>query len=301
LTGLPAGKYTLVASQSGYSFTPANHIVTIPPSVTEQNFNIQTPDGMVFIEQGEFQMGCDPNHNGGFDCELDELPLHTVYLDDYFFDINEVTNDQMAAFLNSRGSNACTGYECVDLDDPDLRISYTGGQYVVDSGYGNHPVVEVTWYGANAFCTENGKRLPSEAEWEKAARGTSMRAYPWGDEAPTCSLANFYDYYGTGDFCVGDTKSVGSYYPSGASPYGVLDMAGNVYEWVKDWYLDTYYSSSPTNNPTGPATGTYKVLRGASWYTYDRYLRAAYRNYSYPYLSYIDFGFRCASSSTPGE
>jgi formylglycine-generating enzyme required for sulfatase activity len=254
------------------------------------------PGDMVSIPAGNFQMGCDPYHNGGHSCDYDELPLHQVYLDAYYIDKYEVTNDQMAAFLNSRGSNDCDGTECVDLDSSYLRISYTGGQYLVDSGYGDHPVVEVTWYGANAFCTENGKRLPTEAEWEKAARGTTVRAYPWGDSSPTCALANF-------DYCVGDTAPVGSY-PSGASPYGVLDMAGNVWEWVADWYLSSYYQSCETgcSNPTGPVDGNCKVLRGGGWYYYDGSLRAAGRDGTYPGISYgnNNYGFRCVGSAPPG-
>ena len=114
----------------------------------------------------------------------------------------------------------------------------------------------MTWYGANTYCSENRKRLPTEAEWEKAARGTSVRAYPWGDGGVNCTLVNYYG-------CIGGTAAVGSY-PAGASPYGVMDMAGNVWEWVNDWYLDGYYSSSPYSNPLGPLTGTYRVLRGGT-------------------------------------
>jgi len=299
LTELPVGSYALTPSQIEYSFTPLNRSVNLPPSASSQNFtrqSIVTPGEMISIPAENFPMGCHSDHNGNYSCSSDELPLHTVYLDAYYIDKYEVTNVQMAAFLNSRGSNVCDGYKCVDLDDPYLRISYTGGQYVVDSGYGNHPVVEVTWYGANAFCTENGKRLPTEAEWEKAARGTTVRAYPWGDNAPTCGLANFWD----GKYCVRDTAPVGSYL-SGASPYGVLDMAGNVWEWVNDWYLSTYYSSSPANNPTGPASGTYRALRGGSWIRLAYDLRTAYRDYYDPSGSVSYGGFRCGGSSAPGE
>jgi len=251
---------------------------------------------MINIPAGEFQMGCDINHNGGYLCITNQLPLHTVYLNAYYIDKYEVTNDQMAFFLNSRGSNDCDGYECVDLDNYFSRISWNGSQYVVDSGYDNHPAIEVTWYGANTYCTENNKRLPTEAEWEKAARGTTVQAYPWGDSVPTCALANFWDYYGTGDFCVDDTTSVGSY-PLGASLYGVLDMAGNVWEWVNDWYSSSYYSDpSAGNNPPGPGTGDYRVSRGGSWGTYPNGLLVAYRGFDSPVNTGSDYGFRCASS-----
>jgi formylglycine-generating enzyme len=250
---------------------------------------------MVPIPEGNFWMGCDPNHNGGYSCYSETLPLHQVYLDAYSIDKYEVTNDQMAAFLNSRGGNDCDGYKCVDLGDSDLRISYIGGKYVVDSGYGDHPVVEVSWYGANAYCAENGKRLPTEAEWEKAARGTTVRAYSWGDNAPTCALANFWP---SGGACIGDTAPVGSY-PLGASPYGVLDMAGNVLEWVNDWYSSTYYSSSPPSNPMGPDGGEgyyYRVMRGGAWdFSADQML-VALRNRHLNYFTESCFGFRCVQS-----
>ena len=207
----------------------------------------------------------------------------------------------MAAFLNSRGGNECDGNDCIKLGASGIRIKWNGSQYVVDSGYGNHPVVDVTWYGANSYCTENNKRLPTEAEWEKAARGTTVRAYPWGDNDPTCALANF----NTGDlnYCVGSpdyTAPVGSYL-SGASPYGVLDMAGNVWEWVYDWFSEDYYASCETgcSNPRGPATGDYRVFRGGGWNAIASNQRTAIREYSTPDDYFRTIGFRCSSSSTP--
>ncbi len=210
------------------------------------------PEGMALIPAGEFLMG---SNDGG----SDEKPVHSVYLDAYYIDKYEVTNEQFSKFLNEKGNQGEGGATWVDIDDEDCLIEYKNGKYQPRSGYENHPVVEVSWYGARAYAKWAGKRLPTEAEWEKAARGGLIgKKYPWGDSIDS-SKANY-------DENLGRTTPVGSYPPNN---YGLYDMAGNVWEWVSDWHDYNYYSSSNSyTNPQGPNGGSYRVLRGGGCYTF---------------------------------
>jgi formylglycine-generating enzyme required for sulfatase activity len=222
----------------------------------------------VKVPAGEFLMGS-PDGEG----QDDEHPQHTVYLDAFWIMQTEVTNAQFA--------------RCV----ADGACSAPNNSRWQDATYADHPVTYVDWNQANSYAQWAGGRLPTEAEWEKAARGTDGRTWPWGEEQPAESLANCCDF-------VNDTVPVGSY-PAGASPYGALDMAGNVWEWTADWYDSSYYGQSPTQNPTGPTSGQFRVLRGGSAWDDAEYVRVALRIRGIPDFRLRDGGFRVASSS-PG-
>ena len=230
----------------------------------------------VLIPAGEFLMGCDINNTAEPFCRRSESPLHSVYLDAYYIDKYEVTNARYRACVAAGG--------CQELE---IKRSWTRRTYYDNPDFAEYPVVTVEWFEANAFCQWAGKRLPTEAEWEKAARGSSdTRKYPWGDSLPNCTLVNGKD-------CRGDTMQVGSH-PDGASPYGVMDMSGNVWEWINDWYGEHYYEVSPSSNPPGPETGVYRSLRGGSWSATQDNTRVAHRSSGYKESRLYGTGFRCA-------
>jgi formylglycine-generating enzyme required for sulfatase activity len=278
----PTPALTIVPSNPS-AYTPT--ITSTPTSTfTPEPIEIATREAskdnmvQVYIPAGEFSMGLD----GGND---NEKPMHTVYLDEYWIDQTEVTNAQYALCVAAG--------DCEKPMDLELQPS----SLFIDKKLADHPVVFVDWNQAKAYCTWAERRLPTEAEWERAARGTDGRIYPWGVDFDGTKV-NYCDVNCWGSWKdssnndgYGTTSPVGSF-PDGASPYGALDMAGNAYEWVLDWF--SLYTSEYQNNPIGPVSGNEHVLRGGSWGDDRHHLRTVIRT-DEPSDFRRDFiGFRCA-------
>ena len=239
---------------------------------------------MALVSSGAFEMGS----NYGPE---DEAPIHTVTLDNYYIDQYEVTNSQYSVCKNEDICDSTT-------DTSAYESSYSRRSYYGNPEYADYPIITVNWDEANKFCEWRGARLPTEAEWEKAARGgLEGNHYPWGDEAPLCedgarNGARFDD----NDACNNtDTGKVGSYSPNG---YGLYDMAGNGWEWVSDLYSESYYINSPANNPTGPKEGQYPVIRGGSWNSSFEHLRVSDRLFNDIKSGSFNIGFRCVRTDT---
>lgn len=237
-----------------------------------------SPDEMIVIPAGEFIMGSDTGPE-------DERPAHRVTLPAFRIDRLPVTNAEFAAFLNAKGPG--TAVRWYDHDDADARIRLRGGRWVSDAAYENHPAVEPTWAGAREYCAWRGKRLPTEAEWEKAARGTDGRRYPWGHEAADRTRAQFAAGWNA-------TASADGF-PAGASPYGVLDLAGNTWEWVSSLYRS--YPYRPDDGREDLAASGVRGTRGgghdssADEITTTQRGRTLSRN---PRAGHHNIGFRCA-------
>jgi len=234
---------------------------------------------MVSVPAGEFMMGCDPDKD--FFCAFTSSEQqHNIIVKAFKIDKYEVTFQRYQKCVS-------TG-KCLP--------PATGGALNYGwEGVDKFPVNGVTWFQAKAFCEWEGKRLPTEAEWEKAARGTDGRIYPWGDEAPSCEYAVMdranAGYLGCN---TGNTMDVGSK-PKGASAYGAMDMAGNLWEWTADWYDENYYAISVAENPTGPETGHYRTTRGGDFFSRQGYELRSTSRFPYEPSDYsIAIGFRCA-------
>lgn len=272
------------------------------PAESDTPDNDGLPPGMVLVPAGEFSMGC--NTEVDQECNDEEYPYHQVYLDAFAIDIYEVTVLQYAECVN-KGSCSSEGLNMPYWDNHDLP------EFVWACNWGTkrvkHPINCLDWNQAVAYCAWKGKRLPTEAEWEKAARGTDGRKYTWGNKgfADVTMVANIADATlksEHGDFFTwatevyddgySGTSPIGSY-PAGISPYGALDMIGNDWEWVSDWWGTNSYSNTTYKNPQGLTSGQKRGIRGGSWYHWPKYNRASFRGSSKPNYRSPDYGIRC--------
>lgn len=271
---LPTSTTRVPTTQISSTNSPVSPTKTLIPPPTPLLTEITDAKGvsMALVPAGDFIMGS----NIG---ELDEQPPHTVYVDGFYIDKYEVTNSLYKL--------------CVDIgvcNLPTELSSKTNSVYYGNPKYDNYPVIYVNWKMAKAYCQWRDAMLPTEAQWEKAARGRDGSTnYPWGNNIDT-TYANYNQN-------IGDVTAVGSY-EKGKSPYDVYDMAGNVWEWVADWYSNSYYSfylqnSLVSSNPLGPASGSLRVLRGGSWINNDTSVRSYYRGFFDPIEANYNIGFRC--------
>ena len=302
---LPAGSQEIIdcvmAKDPNQRYNTAQAFVTalknalIEPPLGIGSTKISPKDGMVmvYVPAGPFLMG---SADSDSDADEWEKPQRMVYLDGYWIDKTPITNRMFAKFV------AETGYQ-TEAEKEGWSWAWNGSTWEKTEGANwqhprgpksnlsakwDHPVVHISWHDAQAYSQWAGRRLPTEAEWEKAARGSDGRLYPWGNAEPNDKLLNF-------NMNVKDTTPVGSY-PAGASPYGALDMAGNVWEWTADFYDADYYKDAPLRNPQGPDTRGSRVLRGASWYFVARWVRAGNRGWNAPAVRVGNLGARCAAS-----
>ncbi len=239
-------------------------------------------DDMVEVPAGVFTMGRDSG-------APDERPAHRVSLPAFRIDRFPVTNARFAEFLDAADTHNARGERAFDFDDPDARIHRAGGRWAADKGFERHPVVEVTWAGARDFCAWAGKRLPTEAEWERAARGADGRRYPWGNEAPDRTRAQFAARYN-------ETAPVDAH-AAGASPYGAQDMAGNAWEWVSSAYRPYPYDAKDGREE--PAAGPVRGTRGGGHDSPADEITATQRGRNLsrnPASGHHNIGFRCAKS-----
>lgn len=265
-----------------------------PKQITSIEFSFAPPLNMVFISAGEFLMGSNNDYH--------ENPVHKAYLDAFYIDKYEITNLQFCEFLNEEGNQEEDGETWLNIDDESSLIERKKGKYQPKSGYENHPVIMVTWYGASAYAKWADKRLPTEAEWEKAARGGLVgKRYSWGDDySQQQETCNSFRY--SGDHANKMSPLLWGYQgtlPVGSFPsnsFGIYDMTGNIEEWCADWF--SFYFTNPYENPQGPSKGPGRNIRGGSWMSNEWDLDCAHRGYADPYSSYYCLGFRCARSAT---
>ncbi len=286
-------------------------VMLVPDAAAPQRMakEITGKDGalMVVIPEGEFWMGAPADKNDEWfsdegpegykgkwdDLYGDERPAHRVWLDAFYLDQYEVTTSRYSAFMQASGRGVPKFWEqprlTVRRDEIWEEASLAANR--------EKPVAGVDWHDAYAYCEYYGKRLPTEAEWEKAARGTDGRKYPWGNEYPRTRHVDF-DTHGSRSWMGYSSLTVVGSKEAGRSPYGVYDMAGNVWEWVADWYDADYYQQSPERNPQGPSSGKYHVFRGGSWLDRDtRFSATGLRSTNRNGISHGYNGFRCAQDT----
>ena len=262
----------------------------IPSPALSNQSTVQTivgKDGapMGYIPAGPFPMGVPSNARDG---GRDEYPNHEVILSPYYIDLYEVTNGRYLEFIGETAHRKPHHPSRAD------RNIWEGG--LVPEEALDRPVINVDWYDAQAYCQWAGKRLPTEAEWAKAARGDDERRFPWGHVEPTDKHLNYSQAW----IGIKTLMPVGSY-EAGKSPYGLYDVAGNVWEWVADWYDPEYYGKSPANDPLGPETGTHKVIRSSGWHVETPQVRIFTRVRSHPKVRNESTGFRCAMSTAEAK
>lgn len=261
-------------------------------AVAAERAKLPAKDEMIRIPAGWFLMGS--NKKVDRNAYLTEFPQHRVYVDAFDIDQYEVTVVQFLRFVLATGRS------------PLLDWRYDGGNFQVTMA--SHPVMHVTWFDADAFCRWAGKRLPTEAEWEKAARGEDGRIYPWGNQPAGLTRSNFGRTGLSGPVRAREERlmlyppiiSVDKY-ENGVSPYGAYQMAGNVAEWVADWYDARYYKTAPERNPKGPEQGSQRAFRGGGWMDSTPSVRSAQRNGADPNTKMNWLGFRCARDAQAAE
>lgn len=299
----------------GQPVVPQNNTPLSTPTTTIPEPLAVLASTMVVVEGGTFNMGTTAQEvrqaveecvtRDGAQCTVqmgeDSVPPHPVTVSTFQIETTEVTYRQYITFLNYLGPNShrrgCLGQPCLNTtsEDANSYVTFDSQNYEVSTVFNEFPVVNVTWYGALAYCQALGRRLPTEAEWERAARGPGIDGfiYPWGNtwDGARARTRN------TGQIGALEVRS----FASGASPFGVLNMAGNVAEWVNDWYGPNYYSLPEASgvNPQGPAIGTDRVVRGGSWDTRPFFVRTVHRQHFRPDETSLDRGFRCAADYTP--
>ena len=239
---------------------------------------------MIYVPAGNFLMGSPEGEGSG-----EERPQHKVHIDEYYIDKYEVTNEQYAKFLNEWGKDIDEQGNRMFAEHP-WGIRKTGSVFGYALVLAKHPVINVTWYGAVQYARWAGKRLPTEAEWERAARSGSTSKYYFGDDESGLDKCAWYK-----DNSDGTTQPVGQ---KGPNAWNIFDMSGNVWEWVSDYYEEVYYKSCPGNNPKGPSDGQDRVFRGGSWKFDASGCRSAFRNWSDPKEGIDSAGFRCAVSAS---